>query len=89
MIAATPMAGSVLKKYSSRWVPSRSKVPAKTKPPVAYDGWRIPEPLWTRIVELPPPRPVHPLGCHNPASTTARPWTPSSSRSAPGASGTP
>jgi putative transposase len=43
-----------------------AKVPAKTKPPVVVDGWRIPEPLWIRLVELLPPRPLHPLGCHNP-----------------------
>jgi putative transposase len=43
-----------------------AKVPAKTKPPVVDDGWRIPEPLWNRLVELLPPRPVHPRGCHNP-----------------------
>jgi transposase len=43
-----------------------AKVPAKTKPPVVDDGWRIPEPLRVRLVELLPPRPVHPLGCHNP-----------------------
>jgi putative transposase len=43
-----------------------AKAPAKPKPPVVDDGWRIPDPLWTRIAELLPPRPVHPLGCHNP-----------------------
>jgi len=37
-----------------------------TKPPVVDDGWRLPDPLWARIAELLPPRPVHPLGCHNP-----------------------
>lgn len=43
-----------------------AKVPAEIKTPVVDDGWRIPDPLRTRIVELLPPRPVHPLGCHNP-----------------------
>ena len=43
-----------------------AKAPAKPKPPVVDDGWRIPDPLWTRIAEQLPPRPVHPLGCHNP-----------------------
>jgi putative transposase len=60
--------------YSISWCPivvspgefPVAKVPTKTKPPVVDDGWRIPDPLWTRIVELLPPRPVHPLGCHNP-----------------------
>jgi putative transposase len=35
-------------------------------PPVRDNQWRLPEVLWERIVPLPPPRPVHPLGCHNP-----------------------
>jgi transposase len=43
-----------------------AKAPAQPKPPVVDDGWRIPDPLWLRIVELLPPRPVHRLGCHNP-----------------------
>ncbi len=30
------------------------------------DGWRIPDPTWERIEPLLPPRPSHPLGCHNP-----------------------
>ncbi len=30
------------------------------------DGWRIPDWLWERIEPLLPPRPEHPLGCHNP-----------------------
>jgi putative transposase len=30
------------------------------------DGWRIPDWLWERIEPLLPPRPGHPLGCHNP-----------------------
>ena len=43
-----------------------AKVPARTEPPVVDDGWRITDPLWSLISELLPPRPVHPLGCHNP-----------------------
>lgn len=30
------------------------------------DGWRIPDWLWERLESLLPPRPAHPLGCHNP-----------------------
>jgi hypothetical protein len=30
------------------------------------DGWRIPKELWARMEPLLPPRPAHPLGCHNP-----------------------
>lgn len=30
------------------------------------DGWRVPDELWEKIHPLLPPRPVHPLGCHNP-----------------------
>src|SRR4051812_49450093 len=29
-------------------------------------GWRIPDDLWEQMVPLLPPRPRHPLGCHNP-----------------------
>ena len=29
-------------------------------------GWRIPDRLWERMAPLLPPRPRHPLGCHNP-----------------------
>jgi transposase len=29
-------------------------------------GWRIPDALWEQMVRLLPPRPRHPLGCHNP-----------------------
>src|SRR6186713_2541286 len=29
-------------------------------------GWRIPDDLWEQMVRLLPPRPSHPLGCHNP-----------------------
>lgn len=30
------------------------------------DGWRIPDELWDQMEPLLPPRPEHPLGCHNP-----------------------
>jgi putative transposase len=30
------------------------------------DGWRMPDWLWETIEPLLPPRPAHPLGCHNP-----------------------
>jgi putative transposase len=30
------------------------------------DGWRIPDQTWARMEALLPPRPAHPLGCHNP-----------------------
>lgn len=30
------------------------------------DDWRIPDALWARLEPLLPPRPLHPLGCHNP-----------------------
>lgn len=30
------------------------------------DGWCLPDGLWARMEPLLPPRPVHPLGCHNP-----------------------
>jgi len=30
------------------------------------DGWRIPDALWDQMEVLLPPRPKHPLGCHNP-----------------------
>ncbi len=33
---------------------------------VRDDQWRIPQALWERIAPLLPPRPLHPLGCHNP-----------------------
>ena len=46
-----------------------AKVRATSKPstvPVRDDQWRIPDALWERIELLLPPRPPHPLGCHNP-----------------------
>jgi transposase len=33
---------------------------------VKDDGWRMPDWLWERVEPLLPPRPAHPLGCHNP-----------------------
>lgn len=30
------------------------------------DGWRVPDWLWEKVEPLLPPRPKHPLGCHNP-----------------------
>src|SRR4028119_1469366 len=33
---------------------------------VRDDGWRLPDALWTKMERLLPPRPTHPLGCHNP-----------------------
>src|SRR3984893_12394503 len=46
-----------------------AKVLAPLKPstaPARDDRWRIPDVLWERIDPLLPPRPPHPLGCHNP-----------------------
>lgn len=42
---------------------------ATVKPSTASvrdDQWRLPDLLWERIEPLLPPRPPHPLGCHNP-----------------------
>jgi transposase len=33
---------------------------------VEDDGWRLPDLVWARMEPLLPPRPAHPLGCHNP-----------------------
>src|ERR671935_1385060 len=33
---------------------------------VKDDGWRIPDRVWAQMEPLLPPRPPHPLGCHNP-----------------------
>ena len=33
---------------------------------VKDDGWRLPDELWAKMAPLLPPRPEHPLGCHNP-----------------------
>ena len=33
---------------------------------VRDDGWRLPDELWAKMELLLPPRPRHPLGCHNP-----------------------
>jgi transposase len=37
-----------------------------SKPSVLDDGYRLPDALWARMAPLLPPRPPHPLGCHNP-----------------------
>jgi putative transposase len=34
--------------------------------PVRDDGWRLSDALWATMEPLLPPRPQHPLGCHNP-----------------------
>ena len=34
--------------------------------PVRDDGWRLSDELWAEMEPLLPPRPNHPLGCHNP-----------------------
>src|SRR4051812_14184500 len=44
---------------------ARPSTSSDTAPPVD-DQWRVPDPLWERILPLLPPRPPHPLGCHNP-----------------------
>ncbi len=36
------------------------------------DGWRMPEELWAKLEPLLPPRPKHPLGCHNPRTPDRR-----------------
>jgi putative transposase len=33
---------------------------------VEDDGWRLPDDVWAEMEMLLPPRPEHPLGCHNP-----------------------
>ena len=38
----------------------------KTRRRVRDDGWRLPDDLWAKMEPLLPPRPRHPLGCHNP-----------------------
>ena len=37
-----------------------------TRRRVRDDGWRLPDALWAKMEPLLPPRPKHPLGCHNP-----------------------
>ena len=37
-----------------------------TRRRVRDDGWRLPDQLWAKMELLLPPRPKHPLGCHNP-----------------------
>jgi len=36
------------------------------------DGWRLPDELWAKMEPLLPPRPEHPLGCHNPRTPDRR-----------------
>src|SRR3982751_3574009 len=38
----------------------------KTRRRVRDDGWRLPDDLWAQMEPLLPPRPRHPLDCHNP-----------------------
>jgi transposase len=38
----------------------------KTHRRVRDAGWRLPDALWAKMEPLLPPRPQHPLGCHNP-----------------------
>jgi putative transposase len=38
----------------------------RPRKPVHDDGWRLPDALWVEMEPLLPPRPPHPLGCHNP-----------------------
>jgi transposase len=33
---------------------------------VRDDGWRLSDALWAKMERRLPPRPAHPLGCHNP-----------------------
>ena len=37
-----------------------------TRRRVRDDRWRLPDALWAEMEKLLPPRPKHPLGCHNP-----------------------
>ena len=57
--------------------------------PVPDDQWRIPDPLWGRIELLLPPRPPHPLGCHNPQVSDRRAMDAMFCVLRTGASGTP
>jgi len=41
-------------------------VEKRRRRPVRDDGWRLPDELWAKMEPLLPPRPKHPLGCHNP-----------------------
>jgi hypothetical protein len=47
---------------------------------VEDDGWRIPDQLWAKVEPLLPPRPAHPLGCHNPRMPDRDAMTASSQR---------
>jgi hypothetical protein len=48
-----------------RWMARGTDLKAKRRS-VRDDGWRLPDALWARMEPLLPPRPKHPLGCHNP-----------------------
>jgi transposase len=45
---------------------ARRTDPKPTRRRVRDDGWRLPDALWAKMEPLLPPRPKHPLGCHNP-----------------------
>src|SRR3954469_4343383 len=45
---------------------AKTQTGPRSTPPPHDDQWRIPDALWERIEPLLPPRPAHPLGCHNP-----------------------
>src|SRR3712207_4737843 len=52
---------------SGRHIRAVKKIGPKTpRRSVRDDGWRLPDALWARMEPLLPPRPKHPLGCHNP-----------------------
>src|SRR6478736_8489567 len=54
---------------SPQEIPPMAKARADSqspRSPVRDDRWRIPDAVWERIEPLLPPRPAHPLGCHNP-----------------------
>ena len=48
------------------WPMARRTGPKRKKRRVRDDGWRLPDALWAEMEPLLPPRPKHPLGCHNP-----------------------
>src|SRR5919202_717541 len=45
---------------------ARGTVAKTSKRRVRDDGWRLPDAFWAEMEPLLPPRPKHPLGCHNP-----------------------
>src|SRR3712207_9318977 len=48
------------------WPMARRTDPKRKRPRVRDDGWRLPDALWIKMETPLPPRPKHPLGCHNP-----------------------